>query len=75
MTARIKDEEQIAQQSKSYLTREQVKEKLQVSLPTVDKWTAEGILKGRFIIGGRVRYNPEILFASIEALRNSSKAA
>ncbi|MFJ1474636.1 helix-turn-helix domain-containing protein [Capnocytophaga cynodegmi] len=41
--------------SDEYLTRKQVAEKLKISLPTLNKYTKAGILKG-YRIGGRVLY-------------------
>lgn len=38
------------------LSRQELCSRLKISLPTLDKWTAEGIIKGKIILGGRVRY-------------------
>jgi len=56
--------------SDEFLSRSEVCERLKVSLPTLDKWTAEGIIQGRLIIGGRVRYR----WAEVEQSINNNAA-
>lgn len=53
-----------------FLSRNQLCEKLGISLPTLDKWTADGIIKGRLIIGGRIRYK----WSEVEQSLNANAA-
>lgn len=53
-----------------FLSRNQLCEKLGISLPTLDKWTADGIIKGRLIIGGRIRYK----WSEVEQSLNNNAA-
>lgn len=53
-----------------FLSRNQLCERLGISLPTLDKWSAEGTIKGKLIIGGRIRYK----WSEVEQSLNSNAA-
>ena len=44
-----------------YLSRKELSHRLNISLPTLSKWTKDGTIRGKYILGGRVRYHwPEV---------------
>jgi hypothetical protein len=53
----------------SYLNRFEVKERLRISLPTLNNWSKQGILQS-YRIGNRVLYREDEINASLTAVRN-----
>jgi excisionase family DNA binding protein len=51
----------------SYLTREETAELLKITLPTIDKYTREGIIKGSKI-GSRVLYLESEIMESVKEI-------
>jgi len=50
-----------------YLTREETKDLLRISMPTLNDYTKKGILKG-YRLGGRVLYNEQEIVASLREI-------
>jgi len=57
-----------AKKDEEYLTRKDTAKTLGVSLPTVDAYTKDGILKG-YRVGSRVRYKKHEVEASLNQIR------
>ncbi|MBN2155277.1 MAG: helix-turn-helix domain-containing protein [Candidatus Lokiarchaeota archaeon] len=55
------------EQNTTYLTREETKELLRISMPTLNEYTKQGVLKG-YRIGCRVLYNREEVLASLKEI-------
>jgi len=51
----------VARPQGEYLSRKELCDRLNISLPTLSKWTKDGTIRGKYILGGRVRYHwPEV---------------
>lgn len=58
-----------------YVSRAEVCKRLKFSLPTLDKLTNEGVITGKLIIGGNVRYLWSEVEQSIERFKNNNQVA
>jgi excisionase family DNA binding protein len=56
-------------ETETYLTRQQVCDMLQISLPTLNTYTKEGIIKAKRI-GRTIRYAKKDIYAAMEDVRN-----
>jgi excisionase family DNA binding protein len=64
-------QKQNCQTQDEYLTRKQTAEKLDISLPTLDKYTIEGRING-YRIGTRIRYKKTEIEQALKQIKSSN---
>lgn len=52
----IQEELQKEASNFEYISRKEMCRRLEISMPTLTKWTEEGLISGRYIISGAIRY-------------------
>ena len=56
----------VARPQGEYLSRKELCDRLNISPPTLAKWTKDGTINGKIILGGRVRYEWSKVHKSLE---------